>query len=1646
MIKQEQVYNIVRALKPHTISSIQEAQEYKVPIIITQNKIYMDCNIEGQRVTFPISLDSTREKKDNFWVVKKFHHDDRWFAHKESVDDPVRNIGIIKVNELMFKTFEAKRERDTFVARLDRLIYMDLIEPFLIFVDGKVVDWNYTDIVFDGNDIYMILHGDQYTYHKLKYAKIEMMVIPFKVEMLSLESEEYWTQQYNMFCQYITSSMEYDEETEDLTIHVPTIEGEYESLGMVFNVGAWFYTQVRLKLLGVLPANRAKQLRNVNITRYIYDSSGNVTDTIATRFNALDRDSYNNHIMRHMTCHTYEEYLSRAILRFNDDGILDDAGTHIVALMDDTISVVRYTSSDEVVRNTYADNTDMMFRNNYLVFENGLFDGIKEIEFTPSNTYLIANPDGNTLDVFRIINNQVQDPCTTADLFVNNYQLYNDIANLTAEEVNDYKARLAEYDYTNYTDDQGNLLSYHDAVLDINKKLGDEKADEMFLSYFADEALNFEYDRKKYYDENMSDSINTIIDFDAKMFDKLGHSRVYSTTISGKTANDSLDFDLGDENRYGLKIPRWKFKNHETYTIVFVNGELAETYHKMIAYPNYFFMPVDGEFEEGDRIEFLFFTYVCNNEIHFENTEYVQSLLEPCEHDGFESKFNILEVFKQFIRPSDLKIFCQYPKYIMEYADMITEDERIAFNISKRYTDYDLIEYNYSGNENNLPFNVDRPSESEVVYDEGTIEAYNDEFRKTLAEESVKDSKDAYEEWAPFNERSQNTELHVFTDAITATTTDDKGNTEYAKLTAVSEHKFIYERLYVDHKCFRIRLDRRFRYCDNEKQYMLFINGRRMEDESFLVTVPKYSRPFWGMYLYVTRFVDPEDRIELFYVPEEVMNINTEITPMTFGEDGYIETKKQNLSMPYSKDSYLFFVNGRKIPQADLYELDSSTLRVTKDTRTLRHFVVNKVHRDTYSRVAGYLKSRRENNRDLIVQFIKASSKLGKGLLDDLVNIHAQMTNTEDDMITWNVDRIAIINEIVRDFWGVGGFQYNDQAPFIYDYQTDTFFTQDKFGNQVIPALDATQFLNIEKDHTHLVMFYTDPDVYIYELGSSVPGGISFYWEYASSLFGPETVKVLSQYMNGQLLEDDARSYVYDQPITEDMTFIFKGFTPYNEDKREVAIRFLNGVYYGGIDEDQLQYYSSFLMNDLLTILCVIPNNEWPAEHDFYFPLHHRDFKDAATMYDYEDESIHLNAISGAQYDPDNNRIYFPRATDANITYSPKYNTFYDSNRYWDKIDYSYEDGQSYEYVENNNTIVNDLRYCDNNYLLDYGETHGDPAAQYDLDTYGFGDADEGIVFLKPKNGEVPYSVDQDKIINYNRVAERDIIMEDLFAVDFNFLFGGDPIIDDDNSGKTIILISKDGEMPSSADQANTEAESDAMEVYDVLEDLDSTYEFYGDIDYCCYSDHLDWAGYESKSERARNYYLGYDTTPIIKEEYPPGTPIPIVADEYLSRADLQRAMAQLQYNLQDNAELLLTDYILGANKYFIYAAPTRLVFDHSVENVEFYMPDLHSDKMIEYMTRDGFTPIIYTDGIIDDKEHTFHRLDEMNMVYVGEFEYTNRYGYEEMYTMWRSNGFFTRGFDDFGLDFHVKDTSIDVIDIPIVRSSEDGTDVIQGY
>ena len=1072
---------IVNTLKSNTYNSVYINTLAKLPIVVTREGTFNDINGD----TYPI-LDTGQEYVDGVQVsideitgtdyiadqiaylkilpqswlwrkcrinnVNKFHYDDTWYSHRYSVDYPEETFGILEVSNLPFRPLDKLINKKSFICRMDQLMFNGIMEPFMLFIDRKFVNWNSIDVVFDCDDIYLLLHGKDYSYYDLVDADIMMVILPFKVEYVGLESDDIWNKNYDMLCSFMQDSLHINENNK-IEIEVPTMYSIYKKRGMVYNVGAWMYTQIYMNHLGLLSPDRISRLKRIILTKITYDNSGNELSRYNTKFNALDRDSYDIKTYNDI-CHCNLDYLKeRTIFRFNNNGVIDlENGDNILANLDESMTVVTEQYSDSKIILNYSKFNETLFRENLIVFKSGLFNPECMIGAHGSNIFSIDNQEKELYTIMAFKPAMIETMIKHSDSFINKKYFINKI--LQHVESDGENSNLSKW-----------------------------------IS-MSNEPLNYAYFDKLLYEDNFSNGFNTIINFNPLLLNNLTKTTIKSTTISGKAANTSLTFALGTEKRKGLKIPRYKYKDHETYVIIFVNGELIENYSEMYAASNYFFLPIDKNFSNGDVIEFLFFTYCDNNEIHFSITDNMISKLDISEDPEFVKS----ELFKEYIKSEDIKIFAKYPEEIMIYKDLIEKSDDIAFNISYRNTNGNLL---------------------------------------------------------------------VFKDVI---------ENNINEFTAVSSRKFIYERLYVDQESYRIKLDRRFRYCDNQKQYILFINGRRMEDDSFFITVPKYSRPFWDIYLYTRKFVGPNDRIEIFYVPEELYNINTDETPVSFGEDGYIETEKEYLNVPYNSDFYLYFINGKKIPHSHIIPIDSYTVRVKSDTKSLLRLNVNPAYRTTNTAITSYMKDDNLSRYDQMIKYLKDT--YGYYALDKLFGSSVKMSDIEEDAIWRNVDRIAIINEIVRDFWVTSGYAYNEQ-PFVYDYNLDEIIIKDRNGNYILPSLDASPEINIAKNDIRLLYLNIDKET-IFEIGSSVDS-FAFSWEFSNPI-NHGTITLVSQYVNGESLDVRVRNYMYNSiavPIKNDMSFYFQFNTMQATIDKRIDIKFYNGIYYGTVDEDLLQHYNN---------------------------------------------------------------------------------------------------------------------------------------------------------------------------------------------------------------------------------------------------------------------------------------------------------------------------------------------------------------------------------------------------------------------------------------------------------------------------------------
>jgi len=379
---------------------------------------------------------------------------------------------------------------------------------------------------------------------------------------------------------------------------------------------------------------------------------------------------------------------------------------------------------------------------------------------------------------------------------------------------------------------------------------------------------------------------------------------------------------------------------------------------------------------------------------------------------------------------------------------------------------------------------------------------------------------------------------------------------------------------------------------------MLFINGRRMNDESFLITIPKHTRPFWAMYLYTAKFVSPEDRIELFYVPEELVDININ-HDSELDNNGYIITDKKSLDVPYDPRLYLLFINGKKISRNNIIAVNSSTFRISKDYQSTNNLMINPIYSNNISYITQYMNNDALDNYDTLINLI--NGQYTETELDRLFTVYVDMSNTDPDKTKQNVEKIAILNEIIRDFWVTSGYSYNENT-FVYDYEIlldDMNLSGDTNPFYSLPALDATQAKNIIKNELYLRSFNT----YIndgtlsnnyFEKGSVITK-LYFQWVYINpqNTFSANfnIIKQSIEYNDTHIeLNVYDRTWLYPSNLNDDISFKFSGSSVFKDVYKNINIKFVNGIFYGNIDEDTIKQ----IKNDYLWIhnlMALIPTN-----------------------------------------------------------------------------------------------------------------------------------------------------------------------------------------------------------------------------------------------------------------------------------------------------------------------------------------------------------------------------------------------------------------------------------------------------------------------
>ena len=1069
----EQIYDeIIKKAKINTIESVRACQKGLIPFVV--NAQLLNCD--------------------------RYRYKGRWYSYTYSDENRDVTYGIISIDSasMPYKNMKHLRSDQSFISRLDALVTNNILDPILLFINGRFVKWENIDVIYDCGNTWFKVYGEQYNYYDIKH--IDMMIIPFHVSYISIESDYQFDKYFEYICAFINESAKVRlvNGVKRLVINIPRISDVYVTDdGEEIQVGVWYYNQLRAYYIELLSEDRQEKLRRINITKTNYNPDGTIDRVYSTPVNLLDEDSMIKAQLDFVKNINAETIINNTIFRFDDNGLLDysDDSTTIITNLNDYDYRVIYddglygnanpvSSTNNIVningyshrinsrvkdlvfeRTTYnlkpnqstALNYDYMninnilFRENFIVFRDGMmcngFDniGVGEYNGQGYNTLYIHTNSFKVHNTFNTID------YTNGDdkVLIRNGYYQVDGDSIEPDPEQEYKLDvLVFYDRSLHRIDN---LSYLLPLRSYMVSNGD------LVSYFnygnkayirdLIKSLSFEYSNSNTIGVNQDLAFNKVTQHNMLAFNPLYEklNNYQSITMVGSHANEnfvkegffSVDKDdWGWDNLYTFTIQRMQHVNYTSYCMVYVNGELIDHYNKAKLFYDRICIPMEHEFNEFDEIELFYLNHCNNNELKFTIEEENGVINRYCP--SLPNKFN----------REELNVFSgdyQLDKDLLVYKDMEYDEDIVSFALKFTLDE----EYNIT---------LDVPDESFF---------YNKQIIMT------------------------------------------------------SENRFSYQRFdNEDQVRYMFKLGKQFKYCDNQMQYMVFINGRKLNHHDYLVTIPKLSRPFNYRYIYLMKFAQPGDRVEIFYTPIKCNDFAHD-NDLQIPKDGYINLDDNLIYYPFIPDTYYVSINGKKVSASNMRQMTLKMCKLLKDYRSYDNFsIIPLIEHHPYDDLNVFL-----HNENKLSDWDKGiyniySNGTGVSLLNTYFMDHISQspaTATEDNAVEVDVSRIAIINEIIRDFWVSNGFEYHEDK-FLYDYYIDNEYSDAIYYDEasqayILPAMDAsiqqfdTQenkdvFLNIDKDTTayHLFFSLIHPDAHkerklLMEIGTQL-SSFTLHWAY----------------------------------------------------------------------------------------------------------------------------------------------------------------------------------------------------------------------------------------------------------------------------------------------------------------------------------------------------------------------------------------------------------------------------------------------------------------------------------------------------------------------------------------------------------------------
>lgn len=306
---------------------------------------------------------------------------------------------------------------------------------------------------------------------------------------------------------------------------------------------------------------------------------------------------------------------------------------------------------------------------------------------------------------------------------------------------------------------------------------------------------------------------------------------------------------------------------------------------------------------------------------------------------------------KEFKRLADLR---SYVKFSRKHSDLI-EDVAMMFVNSRLYQN--SIDISYTNNTINIPaFGIlDSDVVEIVIFTKCNNNILNIKVESkyvpvyihpeyNLTDCYIMDTQSSISEYpetpdSPENRKQYICELTYTRDADNNYYITFKDPSHYGRnLKIVPKNQFRYYRYSQVSGQHKIILPMQFNYCHDADRYSVFVNGRKIDHTEYTITIMNDYRPFDQLVLYLSTILVDDDRVDVFYLPEYLVEKYKESTTTL---NGTIRLRTDYPKLyALSKNTCMVFVNGFKINPLDIKDISMNTMLVNTKYNTINNVTI----------------------------------------------------------------------------------------------------------------------------------------------------------------------------------------------------------------------------------------------------------------------------------------------------------------------------------------------------------------------------------------------------------------------------------------------------------------------------------------------------------------------------------------------------------------------------------------------------------------------------------------------------------------------------------------------------------------------------------